>query len=250
MSDYSGSEGHVLYMDKMKILIEDKFTEDAVMDGEMCISVPFEITILSSGEKYVRCLSCFKGVADEFVKKFGNDPFSRDAKDFVRAELFDKMNSIGYETDADERGHLVYYSADETFVPTADTAAIETVMLSVTSEFDNYKIPDSMFAELDDGDELDVCFAVVLDDRIVSYAAINDMSEDGSLEINVETEPEYRGKGFGSAVVSALVNYLVSKGEKVSYCSEKNNASSISVAQKIGLRFEKESYSFVYYLNE
>ncbi len=248
MSGYSGAAG--VFVISMQIIFEDKEIETAVKNGEMCISVPFEVTINSEGEKTVKCFSDFKDVAEEYVKGYENALFSDEAIRFVRDKLSYNMNVFGYESDTEERGNLLYYFSDSSVQKVFGTKTGETVMLTKSSDFEKYILPEGIFSELDDGDELDVCFASVVDGRIVSYAAVNDLSEDGSYEINVETEEDCRRMGFGRAAASHLVSYIVSKNERVSYCCEKANTASVMLAKKLGLSIDKEVYSFVYYLKE
>ena len=73
---------------------------------------------------------------------------------------------------------------------------------------------------------VDVAFAVVKGDTALSVASVNDFSDDGSVEINVETAPSERGQGYGSAVTYALCRYLLSLGERVSFRCRSTNAAS------------------------
>lgn len=248
MSGYSGAAG--VFVISMQIIFEDKEIETAVKNGEMCISVPFEVSVISEGEGTVRCFSIFEKTAEEYLKRFENDPFSKEACDFVRKTLSEKMDGFGYEKGDTDAGHLIYYCSEKPLNNCLKSKLGEIVLISENSDFEKYELPEEMFSELDDDDEFDVCFAAVLDGRIISWAGVNDLSEDGSFEINVETVEDFRQMGLGSAVAGALVSYITSKGERVSYCFEKSNNSSRAVAEKIGLTFEKEAYSFVYYLKE
>lgn len=234
----------------MKIITEETEVENAVKNGEMCIAVPFEITVYPNGDTEVRCFSELTEAAEKFKKSFKNRELTEEAFDFMRDKLTDVMDNYGYEADSGVSGHLLYYFADGTYVTKLKGKVGETVMLTKTHELENYELPDFMFSELDDEDELDVCFAAVVDGKIVSYAAVNDLSENGSYEINVETEKQYRNMGLGGAVASELVSYIVLKGERAAYCCEKSNSASISLAKKLGLKLEKESRSFVYYLKD
>lgn len=53
-------------------------------------------------------------------------------------------------------------------------------------------------------------------------------------EIYVFTEPAARGRGWGRAVVSALVNRLIKQGCTPLYAVDKNNTTSIRLAEEIG----------------
>ncbi|MGN1082331.1 MAG: GNAT family N-acetyltransferase, partial [Candidatus Avispirillum sp.] len=81
---------------------------------------------------------------------------------------------------------------------------------------------------------------------ILSYAGINDIyCGENSLGISVETAPEARRYGYGSAVVTALCEFIIGNGKKVLYkCSAENIASS-ALALKCGFELVGTRYSYV-----
>ena len=82
----------------------------------------------------------------------------------------------------------------------------------------------------------------------VSHASVNDISsEDGKVEIYVETEERYRGRGFATACVAALRDYLVKKGKSVKYITDADNAPSLKVAEKAGFEEEGRRLTAVFY---
>ena len=96
----------------------------------------------------------------------------------------------------------------------------------------------------DDGE--DVIFAVLDEGRLLAYAGMNDVEyEDNSVEISVETAPEHRRLGYGSACVSALTKHLTDKGMTVRYKCSRDNTNSSALAEKCGFKLEGERFSFV-----
>ncbi|MBE6562116.1 MAG: GNAT family N-acetyltransferase [Ruminococcaceae bacterium] len=232
----------------MKIIFEDGELEAFAMAGGMCVTVPFEISL--GEENAVTVFSVFENVAEEYVNKYADAPLCEDALAFISDNIMPVMDKAGYEAAPVENGHLVSFTADETTRIPEEDESVRIIKIEKTSEFSSYEIPVSMVPEVDDDDPCDVYFAVVVDGRIVSFAGVNDLSDDGSLEINVETDDEFRKKGYGKAVVAALIKHLVSLGERARYCCNVSNVASVNLAKSLGLAFEKESYSFVYYSKE
>lgn len=235
---------------EMKIILEDIAYEKGMTEKNACIAVPLELTVDSTGEASIKVYPCFEEQAKEFVECFADVPFSREAVSYVTQWLTPIMEDLGYEADDTLCAHLLYFYSDGTRPLIKKEPLLPVVMISETKDFDNYKVPCDMVAEVDDGDSADVYFAALDHDRIVSYAGVNDLCEDGSLEINVETLEDYKRKGLGSAVTTLLTEHLTALGERVSYCCGADNLPSAQLAKGIGLSFEKETFSFVYYLCE
>lgn len=229
----------------MRIEFEDAELEEFVMQGDSCIAVPFEVFVPEDSEWVVTVYSAFESVAAEFAERFCDAPLGPEAEDFIKEKLTEPMRAAGYEHDERYCQRLIHFAADSsTHIAECE---IKAVKISTNDEFEQYYNSATRDVELDDEDELDVCFAVVENGNIVSFAAVNDISDDDFLEINVETSAESRGKGYAAAAVSALTRYLISKGEKVSYKCRVTNAASCRVAEKVGLKKIGESYSFVCY---
>ena len=229
----------------MKIEFEDRELEKFVMQGESCIAVPIEVFVPKDGECVVTVYSAFENIARKFAEKFKNDPLCEDAEAFIKEKFSALMKEAGYEYDGRFCHRIIHFAADSS--TKLCQSEIKPVKISTNYEFERYYNYATRDVEFDDEDELDVCFAVVEDGKILSFAAVNDISDDESLEINVETSVESRGKGYATAAVAALTEYLISKGEKVSYKCRVTNSASCRVAEKAGLEKIGESYSFVCY---
>ena len=91
--------------------------------------------------------------------------------------------------------------------------------------------------------------AVVRDGgKIVCYAGLDDVCEnDGLLEVTVECDEEYRRRGYGSACVACLTEYLLSIGERVKYVCEDSNRSSKLTAESAGYTLYKTVLPYVCY---
>lgn len=228
------------------MILEDGDLEEFVMSGESDIAVPIEIFVSDRGEAYLTVYSAFSDVANDFISRFSNDPFSSEALEYLNSALTEPMKKAGYRKDI--RGEyriLSYSSAGADIRP--PLCELEIVKISSNEEFEKYYNDTTRDVELDPDDPCDVCFAVIENGNIVSYAAVNDLTEDDTVEINVETCPNARGRGLATAVVSALCHYLTEFGETVSYRCRISNAASVRVAEKVGLKKTGVRYSFVCY---
>ena len=76
-------------------------------------------------------------------------------------------------------------------------------------------------------------FAYFLDDQIVA-AARYDLWAADAASIGVITHPQYRGKGYGRAVVSVAMAHALDAGYMVIYQARLNNVASIAISQALG----------------
>ncbi len=230
----------------MIIRFEDGELEGFVMEGGSLIAVPIQIDVPEKGESVLTVYSGFVKIAEKFVKKFGGDPLSPEALRFIEDRFTKPMSDAGYEYEKDF-DHLVFnYEAEEGSL-TDPGGADDVVFIDTDEKLASYYLNTSRDFRLNDADPVDVAFAVVRDGAALSVASVNDFSDDGSVEINVETSPGERCRGYGAAVTFALCRYLLSLGERVVYRCRSTNEASKAVAEKCGLRFTGKTYSFVCY---
>ena len=230
----------------MKIRFEDDELEGFVMEGGSLIAVPIQIDVPEEGEPLLTVYSRFVKDAEKFVKKFEDDPLSPEALRFIEERFEKPMEKAGYTYERDF-DHLVYnYEAKEDAM-TDPGCAGDVVFVDTDEKLAALYISTTRDFRINDADPVDVAFAVVRDGTALSLASVNDFSEDGSVEINVETAPNERRNGYGAAVTYALCRYLLSLGERVSYKCRASNAPSRRVAEKCGLTYTGKTYSFVCY---
>ena len=82
-----------------------------------------------------------------------------------------------------------------------------------------------------------LCFATVVDGRIVSMASEN-CRADGVTEINigVETAEGYKNNGYGASNVASLSYYLLDSGITVLYTVDDENYGSIRLCERVGFK--------------
>jgi GNAT superfamily N-acetyltransferase len=76
-------------------------------------------------------------------------------------------------------------------------------------------------------------FVYILNDLEVSSVELVRRDSSDTIFINVETKEEYRGKGFGTAVVKVATDWLLTNGFVPRYGAEVRNTVSISIARKL-----------------
>lgn len=72
-------------------------------------------------------------------------------------------------------------------------------------------------------------------DELAASASLNWQSP-GFAEIAVGTQPQYRQRGWGKSVVSALSGYVLESGRIPLYVVAEDNEASISLARRVGFR--------------
>ena len=226
------------------IILENSELENAVVSGESCIAVPIEVFENTKGETTVLTYSFCRNIAEEFLSEFQGNLFSNSAVIWLGEHLEDLMKKLGYEHYSHEGELMLEYVLSDIEKLSPD-ATHEVVQVSDNRELERLCESTGCSIELNDSGE-DVLFAVVEDDKILSYAGMNDVFyEDSSVEISVETSPERRREGLGLACVCALCKHILKKGKRVRYkCSAYNKPSS-ALAEKCGFSLEGKRYSYV-----
>lgn len=222
---------------------EDSTLEKAVLSGESCIAVPLEVFLKSDGETEILTYSFCEKEAKEFCKKFGGTPFSDEALSFADRVFGEKLRGLGYEHYAHE-GELMreYILSSEDSLP---LVSHKVRMISTNEELSPLCENTGCEIELNDDGE-DLLFAVVQDGEILAYAGMNDVQyADGSVEISVETSPDYRRQGLGITCVTELCRHILKKGNSVRYKSAKSNLASCALAEKCGFSLVGERYSYI-----
>ena len=225
------------------IIIEDKDLEDAVLAGDSCIAVPFEIWMPEQGESQITVYSYFENIAGMYETFFKDALFEADALKWLDDRLYATVKSLGYTHAFEDVHFLEEYVIDELSQLHKQSTFADVKIIESESELDCADI--SLVSDIFIGGKT----AIITDgDKLVSVACLNDVSfEDESVEIYVETDPLYRGRGYGTAAVEALTRALLEEGNIVRYKCSVNNHASKQVAEKCGFKKTGRRYSYVCY---
>lgn len=225
------------------ICYEDKELEELVLSGDSCIAIPIEIFRSEDNEIKITVYSSFYKIAEEFVSKFKDDPLDANALNWLDDELYAIAEELGYEHCADDIHYVCEYESNNTEIPWNT---------SIAKIINNYiDIADYNTELIDDIIIDDIAAVVVENNKVVAIACANDVSfDDDSIELFVETDEKYRGRGYGTAVVAKLTEYYLKNNIGVRYKCAKNNIASVRLAEKCGFRKCGERYSYVCYAKE
>ncbi len=226
----------------LKIVYEDADLEEFALGEDSDVAVPITVSEDTGGDVTLTVYSRFAKEGADFVSRFENDPFSREAMDYIDRVFAPLMRKYGflYEREYDQTV-LTYTSCGRS------ERSERVVFIGTAAELEKYDFLTTRDFTIDDGDPCDAAFAVIADGKVVSVASVNDYSDDGSVEINVETAPEYRCRGFASAAASSLVSYLEGRGEHVTYKCRASNVPSQRVATAAGLKYSGKAFYYVCY---
>lgn len=87
-------------------------------------------------------------------------------------------------------------------------------------------------------------FVIVVDGRVVSRAWTTQESE-RAVEVEVETDPEYRGRGYATQVVAAWAGWARGAGKIPFYSHLLTNDASAGVARSLGLTFLSDEVEYL-----
>lgn len=227
------------------IKLEDKELEKFVLSGQSCIAVPVEIYVPVNGETEITAYSICRDTAEKFEGKFRGSELSSEALSWLESKLCAFAENAGYKRFHGDNERMLEYEISNVCHLNKNIKNDKCRIISDNSELAVLCENTGCDIEIDGGD--DVIFAVVENGVILSYAGVNDLDYDGiSLEISVETMPDEMRKGYGSACVVALSEYLIGRGYRVLYKCSSNNIASAALAEKCGFEFLGTRFSYTY----
>lgn len=198
--------------------------EKAMLDGEMDIVIPFNLTYRKSAE--ISVYPMFRAVAEAFLEKFGEDEakiFSREAISWITESVKGTVSELGFTVGEEAEDYCI---TRKIILSDRPSKAIRIQSEKGLGNLTDYDI-DAMT------EYGCICFGIVEDGRILSVACTNAPIDGDTevVEIGVETAEGYGGHGYGRDAASALADELNSRGIDVHYeYASKNRASEALVA--------------------
>lgn len=227
------------------IQFEDEKLEKFVLSGQSCIAVPIEIYVPAAGDAVITAYRVCSDTAREFESRFCGAELSGKALEWLENELSSFAENNNCRRFHSDNEKMLEYEISDISQLNKNEINGKCKMISDNSELAVLCENTGCDIEIDGGD--DVIFAVAKDGVILSYAGVNDLDYEGiSLEISVETMPDSMRRGYGSACVSALSEYLLGRGYKVLYKCSSNNTPSAALAEKCGFTLSGTRFSFTY----
>ncbi len=215
------------------VRLEEKEFEDLIFEAGHYVAVPVELfRYADDGRLEIVSYSFCENIAHELESRFFDDPFSREARDFLYEKLSPIMRELGYSSVQSAERVFEEYRTGGCRI-TADHSSAEIIDTLDGEVWDELALDE--FA-LDPTDPCDRMAIVKKSGKIVCYAGLNDeIDGDDIAEITVECDENYRGRGYGSACVALLTEYLESRGKTVKYIFNENNEISRKTASRAGL---------------
>lgn len=221
----------------------DRGGEEFVFENEWDTAVPITVRKKDGGEVYVEVFPTYEREAEEFVRLFGDDPFTDEALDFIFGRIGAKMRERGYAED--ENGKFrrrFYYTYVIKSRDGVNRDAILPSTLPLTKKNVRRKKNRTTFDLPLYIDEEMTAFVTVRDGEVVSIASENrsrsdDFSDEGAdvIEIGTETNIDHRKNGYAASNCAALADALIREnGCYVTYETAKDNISSQKCAEKAG----------------
>lgn len=216
------------------MIYEDKYAEDSMLNGDFELVIPFKLSIEGDNEPEITVFPSQKRVAENFLKRFKTEEqmFSEDAISWVREQLEPYMLENLFGLLEGVKDHFLDYT-----ISSVDDNLIlpETVRLKGDEDLENMTDYD-IKAMTEYGH---ICFGSVIDKKIVSVACTNypcDLSREDyeTMELGVETNEEYRRRGFALSNIAALAKLLLENGYEVLYECESKNTGSIRIIERLG----------------
>ncbi len=120
-----------------------------------------------------------------------------------------------------------------------DSELMESTDLNNVEEIQQWTSTESWSGK-DDFLENGFGFCIIKDKDIVSWC-MADHVFNSNCEIGVETDEDYRERGLATRVVSACVDYCLSKGmERIGWSCFDSNEASYALAEKVGFKMYKK----------
>jgi RimJ/RimL family protein N-acetyltransferase len=230
---------------RIKLLIhEDPFFEEAAMSGDFDVIVPVSIFVPANGdEQIITAYNAVWDICEEYEKKNSDDILNAKSLGELCRDIVPIVREMDYDVDLKGSRVILEYRIDSVN-EAVEMYSRRSTIVRFAEEIEDLEWP---LLHVPDSDDEDPCSIVSENGVVCAFAGINDFSDDDSVEINVETALEHRGKGCGTAATAGLVKFLIEDGNTVAYnCAESNKASS-AIARKLGMTLKGKRFSVVCY---
>lgn len=155
--------------------------------------------------------------------------FKRETIDRIIGLIENEMEAAGYEISYGK--NYIYKISRREDVNKALILDSSEVLLPDHGYADRLELQSEV---LEDGR---LCFATVIDGEVVSAAGENAYREnENTVNIWVESDEEFRNKGYGASNAAAVTYYLLDTGMTVSYTVDDENDASVRLAERIGFK--------------
>lgn len=210
-------------------IIPDADGEALIRETQFDIAVPVHVERFFDETKIFAYPSVLS-LCETYSVRFADEPFGKEAVSFLTEECEAFSRTLDYCADR----HTAVVGTN--FLPSGMPKEIPSICKRIRCEGKYENLTTFDIAALLAAER--VIFAVVEADAIVSAAVtcetLNHENVGGRIEISTETVPAFRGRGYATACVTAISDYLDSHGYTALYKCRNENAASACVARNAG----------------
>ncbi len=207
------------------------------------VAIPLIVRCHVDGEVIVKYDPAVPGLAaliGDYQARFSAHPLSDRALTYIHDEATELLDALGYETDPYGRKKWVY-----AFICDLVADLSLSRVQSTTRQLTQGELAVKNRTTVDPAELLEYgldAFVTVVENEIVSIASVNPGGDESCAEINIQTAPLYRGRGYGVSNVVALSEFLIKQGKEVIYEVSRYNHPSIATAKAAGFSEEARLY--------
>ena len=221
----------------------DREGEEFVFANEWDILIPVELCETPEAGLTVTVIPRLKKLGREFVRKFADRPFSREALEWLRTGIAGVSADWGYPVGRHSVRHCRIFR-----FPEGETPREPLPGGRVLTEADE-EINETTFDIAESVRDGRLCFGQEDGGRIasvaVTHASPDERERGGTLEIGVETVPRARLRGYAASCLLGLTRMILDHGLIPEYRCTCSNAASAKVARAAGYAQIGEACSFV-----
>lgn len=193
--------------------------------------IPISVSLINN-ELNIDVYPEFLSVAKEYAQKYKGRYFSEDALSFLDKNIA----ADGYIRYDDPLEYYIVFEGSNAKTTDIDVLDIENA---------DYALDETEFEADVIKEEGQPASVIVRDGRIAAISAANYFIEDDEdeVELAVETLPDYRGIGYGSAVLCHMAHKVIGMGKLPTYRASCFNKASVATALSCGfVEIGKEYY--------
>ncbi|MBQ9121024.1 MAG: GNAT family N-acetyltransferase [Clostridia bacterium] len=228
------------------IRLEDADFEEFFFSEFPDIAIPIEIRVDRNGACVITTYRRTETIARELEARFSSDPFSEEALRYLDTALRPIVSAWGYRPDKRCESYILNYEAASASQIDRSVILPESRILFALPEGVGNRTTYDFEEENEDPKSV-----TVKDGKVVSLACVNPYdAEEDERELNTETAPQYRGRGYSASNTARLALELLKRGNRVTYNCNVKNIASRRVAEKCGFTYVGRSYYYVCYREE
>ena len=188
---------------------------------------------LNDGTLIISVYPSYREVIENYYNKFKSGIFDDEALLSLNENLKNPILAEGYVNKNNPLNHSYVYAQNK----------IERLNLNKIKENTVKIVPENAYSNLTAFNfnkwfgKDQICYGTVIDNEIVSYAALNYPPEKKTASIGVGTIQRERCKGYALSNTVAVAKELIDNGNEVSYSCRYTNIPSQHIAKGAGFEF-------------